>query len=166
MISFNFDNEADALYVEIQQGEFSKNKKLSNSVILDLDKDENILGLEIINVSKLGGLSPLLESQIKFWDITPQMDLLSDRESDEAYLAAQPGQSYALYFTDGGSVGLDLSNAPGTFAVTWISVSMGVTTRSSATGDYRLMDQTLEGGRVVTVTAPYQGGWVVALVKQ
>ena len=65
MISFNFDREADALYVEIQQGEFSKNKKLSNSVILDLDKDENILGLEIINVSKLGGLSPLLESQIK-----------------------------------------------------------------------------------------------------
>ena len=65
MINFNFDREADALYVEIQQGEFSKNKKLSNSVILDLDKDENILGLEIINVSKLGGLSPLLESQIK-----------------------------------------------------------------------------------------------------
>ena len=65
MISFNFDKEADALYVEIQQGEFSKNKKLSNSVILDLDKDENILGLEIINVSKLGGLSPLLKNQIK-----------------------------------------------------------------------------------------------------
>jgi uncharacterized protein YuzE len=64
MISFNFDKEADALYVEIQQGEFSKNKKLSNSVILDLDKDENIIGLEIINVSKLGGLSPLLKNQI------------------------------------------------------------------------------------------------------
>ncbi|MBC8180505.1 DUF2283 domain-containing protein [candidate division KSB1 bacterium] len=64
MISFNFDKEADALYVEIQRGEFSKNKKLSNSVILDLDKDENIIGLEIINVSKLGGLSPLLENQI------------------------------------------------------------------------------------------------------
>jgi len=65
MISFNFDKEADALYVEIQQGEFSKNKKLSNSVILYLDKDENIFGLEIINISKLGGLSPLLESQIE-----------------------------------------------------------------------------------------------------
>ena len=65
MISFQFDKEADALYVEIQQGEFSKNKKLSNSVILDLDKDENILGLEIINISKLGGLSPLLESQVE-----------------------------------------------------------------------------------------------------
>lgn len=65
MISFQFDKEADALYVEIQQGEFSKNKKLSNSVILDLDKDENIIGLEIINISKLGGLSPLLKSQVE-----------------------------------------------------------------------------------------------------
>ncbi len=65
MICFNFNSEADALYVEIQQGEFSKNKKRFNSVILDLDKDENILGLEIINISKLGGLSQLLASQIK-----------------------------------------------------------------------------------------------------
>ena len=65
MISFNFDKEGDALYVGIQQEEFLKNKKLSNSVILYLDKDENIFGLEIINISKLGGLSPLLESQIE-----------------------------------------------------------------------------------------------------
>ena len=65
MISFNFDKEADALYIEIQQGEFSKNKKLSNSVILDLDKDENVIGFEIINVSKLGGLAPLLENQME-----------------------------------------------------------------------------------------------------
>ena len=64
MISFNFDKDADALYLEIQQGEFSKNRKLSNSVILDMDKDENILGLEIINVSKLGGISPQIESRI------------------------------------------------------------------------------------------------------
>ena len=94
------------------------------------------------------------------------MDLLSDRESNEAYLAAEPGESYALYFTDGGSVGLDLSDAPGTFGVTWISVSMGTVTESSAAGGYRLMDKTIQGGGVVTLSAPYQGGWVAALVKQ
>jgi len=65
MISFKFDKEADAIYIEIQQGKFWKNKKLSNSVILDLDKEDNILGLEIINVSRLGGLSPLLENHIE-----------------------------------------------------------------------------------------------------
>lgn len=108
----------------------------------------------------------ILESLIKFWDITPQMDLLSDRESNEAYLAAKSGESYSLYFTNGGSVGLDLSGAPGSFDVTWISISMGVTTRSSAAGRYRLTDKTIQGGRVVTLSAPYKGGWVVAIVKK
>ena len=93
------------------------------------------------------------------------MDLLSDRERNEAYLAAKPGESYALYFTDAGSVGFDLSDAPGSFDVTWISVSMGVPTRSSATGGYRLMDETIQGGGVVTLSAPYKGGWVAAIVR-
>ena len=108
----------------------------------------------------------ILEDLVKFWDITPQMGLLSDRESNEAYLAAKPGQSYALYFTNGGSVGLDLSGVAGAFDVTWISVSMGVTTRTSAAGRYRLMNKTIKGGGVVTLSAPYKGGWVVAIVKK
>jgi hypothetical protein len=108
----------------------------------------------------------ILEGQIKFWDVTPHMNLLSDRESNEAYLAAKPGESYALYFTNGGSVGLDLSDAPGIYDVTWISVSMGVTTQSSAAGAYRLMSKTLQGGRIVTLSAPYKGGWVAAIVKK
>jgi hypothetical protein len=58
------------------------------------------------------------DGQIKFWDITPQMDLLSERERNEAYLAARPGEYYALYFTNGGSVDLDLSGAKGSFDVT------------------------------------------------
>ena len=40
---------------------------------------------------------------------------------------------------------LDLSGATGSFDVTWISVSMGVPTRTSATGGYRLMTKTLAG---------------------
>jgi hypothetical protein len=108
----------------------------------------------------------ILESLIKFWDITPQMGLLSDRESNEAYLAARPGESYALYFTNGGSVGLDLSGATGSFDVTWISVSMGIRTRTSAAGGYRLMKKTIAGGGVVRISAPYKGGWVAAIVKK
>ena len=62
-------------------------------------------------------------------------------------------------------MGLDLSDAPGAFNVTWISVSMGIVVQTSAKGGYRLMDKTIEGGRVVTLSAPYKGGWVVALEK-
>ena len=100
------------------------------------------------------------------WEVTPRMDLLSHRSPNEAYLAAKPGKYYALYFTNGGSVDLDLSDAPGEFEITWISVSMGITVRTSAKGGYRLMDRTLRGGRVVTLSAPYKGGWVAALVKK
>lgn len=108
----------------------------------------------------------ILESQIKFWDITPHMELLSDHAPNEAYLAAKPGESYAVYFTNGGSVGLDLTKAPGTFNVAWISVSMGRVVETSEKGGYRLMEKTLQGGRAVTLTAPYKGGWVAAVVKQ
>ncbi|TWU34396.1 DUF6298 domain-containing protein [Novipirellula artificiosorum] len=108
----------------------------------------------------------LLESQIKLWNVSPRMDLLSNREPNEAFVAAKEGQSYALYFTHGGSVGLDLSNAKGTFEVTWISVAMGITTQTSAAGGYRPMKKTIQGGGVATLTAPYKGGWVVAIVKK
>jgi len=108
----------------------------------------------------------ILEGLIKFWNITPQMDLLSDRQSNEAYLAAKSGKCYALYFTNGGSVGLDLSGATGSFDVTWISVSMGVHTRTSAAGGYRLMKKTIQSGAVVTISAPYKGGWIAAIVKK
>ena len=47
----------------------------------------------------------------------------------------------------------------------WISVSMGITTRTSAAGGYRLMKKTIKGGGVATLSAPYKGGWVAVLVK-
>jgi hypothetical protein len=108
----------------------------------------------------------ILESQMKFWEIEPHMELLSDRKPNEAYLAARPGEHYAVYFTNGGSVELDLSGAPGTFGLSWISVAMGRTVQTSQLGGSRLMDQTIEGGRVVTLSAPYKGGWIAAIVKQ
>ena len=108
----------------------------------------------------------ILEGLIKFWDITPQMDLLSARESNEAYLAAKPGEQYALYFTNGGSVELDLSDARGPLDVTWISVSMGLCVQTAAALRHRPVPTTIEGGGVVTISAPYKGGWVAAIVKQ
>ena len=105
----------------------------------------------------------LLEDLIKFWDVTPHMELLTDRDSNEAYLAAEPGERYALYFPNGGSVRLDLSGATGIFGVTWISISMG---RVVENRGYRALEKTIEGGESLTLAAPYKGGWVAAIVKQ
>jgi hypothetical protein len=50
---------------------------------------------------------------LKLWEVEEANELLSDRPRNEAYVAARAGAAYALYFTDGGSVGLDLRAAPG-----------------------------------------------------
>ena len=63
-------------------------------------------------------------------------------------------------------MGLDLSGATGSFDVTWVSVSMGLSVQTSAAGGYRLMKKTIQGGRDVTFSAPYKGGWVAAIVKK
>jgi len=97
----------------------------------------------------------LLESDIKFWDIEPHMELLKDRQPNEAYLAARPGEQYALYFTYGGSVGLDLSGIKGNFKLKWISLTEG-----------RLVkEESIKGDSVVTITAPFKGGWVAAVTR-
>jgi hypothetical protein len=96
-----------------------------------------------------------LESVIKLWEAEPGNQLLSNRENNEAFLAAKPGRAYALYFTDGGSIGLDLKNAPGRFDVRWIAV---------ATGEWG-QRATIRGGGVATVNAPAKGHWVAAIVK-
>lgn len=97
-----------------------------------------------------------LESLIPLWDVEPAGDLLADREPNEAYLAARPGRAYALYFTDGGSVGLRLDGAAGRFEVRWIALASG------QWGDRA----EVEGGRTVRLDAPGPGGWVAAIVRK
>ena len=51
-MKIEYDKDADAVYIELSSGVFAKNKKIDNDTILDLDENDNILGIEIINVSK------------------------------------------------------------------------------------------------------------------
>jgi len=96
-----------------------------------------------------------LEALIKLWEVEPANDLLTERQENEAYLAARPGTAYVLYFTSGGSVGLDLRRAPGRFDTRWINV---------ATGEWSTRG-TIEGGATVTSEAPGQGHWVGAITR-
>jgi len=47
-----YDKEADAMYIEFRKGEFYANKKIDDFTIIDLDKSGNILGIELLEVSK------------------------------------------------------------------------------------------------------------------
>lgn len=51
-MEITYDKEADAVYIEFRKGEFSKNKKIDDFTIIDLDEGENILGIELLDVSK------------------------------------------------------------------------------------------------------------------
>ena len=93
------------------------------------------------------------ESEVPFWDVNPNMKLLRNREKDEAYLAANTGTGYLLYFTNGGSVDLDLRAAKGSLSLRWIDITTG---RWGNTGK-------LTGGGWRPIKAPGKGGWVAAI---
>ena len=96
------------------------------------------------------------ESRVPLWEVSAAMELLGDRESDEAYLAALPGEKYLLYFTHGGSVTLDLSGHSKPFAVRWINVSTGAWGPTAR----------VQGGGMVMVAAPGERGWVAAILRE
>jgi len=99
------------------------------------------------------GAARKVESLVRFWDVEPRMELLANRDTDEAYLAARPGVAYVLYFTDGGAVDLDLAAHGGTFRLRWVDVQRGAWGAESD----------VEGGRRATIAAPGPGGHVAVL---
>jgi hypothetical protein len=100
-----------------------------------------------------------VESVVKFWDVEPRLDLLTNRESDEAYLAADPGKAYILYFTKNGSGSVDLkldSYAGTKFKLRWVNVG---------TGNWG-PNRTLSGGDTVTINRPDGSAhWAAAIAK-
>lgn len=100
-----------------------------------------------------------VESKVNFWDVEPRLDLLTNRQSDEAYLAANPGKAYILYFTKngGGSVGLKLDGYPETtFELNWVNIGTG--NWGPAT--------TISGGNTVTIDRPNDSShWVAAIFR-
>ncbi len=90
------------------------------------------------------------------WEMEPQLELLSDREDDEAYLTAKRGEKYVILFPEGGNVTLDLAGSPGEFSGRWISIESG------AWGEYF----SLKGGSQVGIDSPGSGGWFAVISKK
>lgn len=64
-MEISYDKDADAVYIELQKGEFAKNKKIDDFTILDLDDKGNILGIELLEVSKRLPKESLSEVHVK-----------------------------------------------------------------------------------------------------
>jgi uncharacterized protein YuzE len=64
-MKISYDKEANALYIELKQGKFDKNKKIDDFTILDLDKEGNILGIEFLDVDKRMSKEDLAKIYVK-----------------------------------------------------------------------------------------------------
>ncbi|GMV91809.1 MAG: hypothetical protein AMXMBFR82_15870 [Candidatus Hydrogenedentota bacterium] len=95
----------------------------------------------------------LVEAQVKFWELAPRLDLLSDRDVDEAYLRATPGHGYVMYFPNGGEVTIDLSRERETLSGYWIEVGAGEQREVFA----------VDGGAPVSIAAPGKADWALVL---
>ena len=64
-MEISYDKEADAMYIEFRKGKFDKNKKIDDFTIIDLDKDEKILGIELLEVSARIPIESLSEIHVR-----------------------------------------------------------------------------------------------------
>ncbi len=51
-MEITYDKDADAMYIRFSHAEFAKNKKIDNQTIIDIDEHNQIIGIEILGVSK------------------------------------------------------------------------------------------------------------------
>jgi len=64
-MKIKYDSEADAMYIRFRNGKFSKNKVIDRQTIIDFDKEGNMIGIEILRVSKRVPLKSLSEISVK-----------------------------------------------------------------------------------------------------
>jgi hypothetical protein len=97
----------------------------------------------------------LVEERVRLWEIAPQMELLGEREENEAYIAGRAGEAWVVFFSNGGAVTLDLTGQEGRFEGRWIEISRGEWGAEFA----------LTGGTVCPLAAPGEGPWVAVVTR-
>lgn len=97
-----------------------------------------------------------IEKTVKLWDLDPANDLLSQREENEAYLAAQPGKYYVLFFTDGGDVEVNFSGNKEKYVLKWYNVRSG----------QLVSEDEMESKEKILLRAPGDQEWIALISKK
>ena len=62
-MNISFDEKADALYIQFQEGSVARTRKIQDGILIDIDDAGRLFGIEILDVSErippeaLGNLS-------------------------------------------------------------------------------------------------------------
>lgn len=94
-----------------------------------------------------------VETLIKMWDVEPHMELLSNREDNEAYLTALVGDKYIVLFPNGGSVKMNLLDHNKEFSGKWVNIKTGFWGEQF----------TVQGGTWVELSTPDNDGWFAVI---
>jgi hypothetical protein len=112
------------------------------------------LGLSELSIASVKAAREI-ESITNFWELQPGNSLLSEREENEAYLTSKPGETYVLFFTDGGEVDLNLSEFKKDFELKWIEIRTGKSQKGKQ----------VKGGGTIKLKVPGDKEWVAILVS-
>jgi uncharacterized protein YuzE len=52
MVQVEYDQKADAMYIRLRKAKYDVSEELAENVILDLDKNGKIIGIEVLEASK------------------------------------------------------------------------------------------------------------------
>ena len=72
ILNFEFDREAHAVYITVASGEVDRTKRISDSLMVDVDKKGKILGIEILRVKQVN-IAPIIKQLAQDY---PLRDLL------------------------------------------------------------------------------------------
>jgi uncharacterized protein YuzE len=65
IMKITLDKKADAMYIYLQEKKVSKTKQITDDTIVDMDKNGNVIGIELLFVSKRIPLESLSNLDIK-----------------------------------------------------------------------------------------------------
>lgn len=78
-MEIKYDKQADARYIRLRKGNIDRTKKEKDWLLFDLDKEGNILGIEVLNASKnLVGLSVIGNILFSLFTTIPVEDKYRD----------------------------------------------------------------------------------------
>jgi len=64
-MKIEFDKQADALYIYIQEKKVAKTKEVEDGILIDLDEENKLIGFEVLDVTKRFALSDIANLHIE-----------------------------------------------------------------------------------------------------
>ena len=65
-MEIRYDPEADAMYIKLREGEYEISEEIREGIIVDFDKNNKIIGIEILDAKERLSPSSVAEMSFKF----------------------------------------------------------------------------------------------------